>query len=143
MVSDEPTSVQTCVEYGWRFDIEEHCLDDKSHGFPLESSLVRDAAALARLSLVLAVTTLYLVAQGTQVVTTNKRRWVDPYWLRGNSYLRNGWQWVKTALTRGWALFATLHLSGAPDPEPARASASQSAPPSPVTFTRTFCYSPT
>jgi Transposase DDE domain len=142
VVSDEPTSVHTFVEYGWRFDIEENFLDDKSNGFQLESSLVRDADALSRLCLVLAVTTLYLVAQGTQVVATHKRRWVDPHWLRGNSYLRIGWQWVKTALARGWALFATLHLSGTPDPEPARASASQSEPPPPVTFTRTFFYSP-
>lgn len=142
VVSDEPTSVHTFVEYGWRFDIEENFLDDQSNGFQLESSLVRDADALSRLCLVLAVTTLYLVAQGTQVVATHKRRWVDPHWLRGNSYLRIGWQWVKAALARGWALFTTLHLSGAPDPEPARASASQLEPPPPVTFTRTFFYSP-
>jgi hypothetical protein len=142
VVSDEPTSVHTVVEYGGRFDIEENFLDDKSKGFHLESSLVRDADALTRVCLVLALTTLYLVAQGTQVVTTNKRRWVDPHWLRGNSYLRIGWQWVKTALTRGWALLARLHLSGTPDPEPSRASVSQSAPPPPVTFTRTFCYTP-
>lgn len=143
VVSDEPTSVQTFVEYGWRFDIEENFLDDKSNGFQLESSLLRDAEALSHLCLVLAITTLYLVAQGTQVVATNSRRWVDPHWWRGNSSLRIGWQWVKTALTRGWALFATLHLSGTPDPEPARASASSSLPPPPVTFTRTFCYTPT
>jgi hypothetical protein len=143
VVSAEPTSVQTFVEYGWRFDIEENSLDDKSHGFQRESSLVRDADALTRLCLVLAVTTLYLVAQGPQVVTTHKRRWVDPHWLRGNSYLRIGWQWVKTALARGWVLFAPLRLSGTPDPDPSRASASQSTPPPPVTFTRTFCYIPT
>ena len=142
VVSDEPTSVHTVVEYGWRFEIEENFLDDKSNGFQLESSLVRDADALARLCLVLAVTTVYLVAQGTQVVATHKRRWVDPHWLRGNSYLRIGWQWVKTALARGWELFATLHLSGALDPEPARASVAQSEPPPPVTFTQTFFYSP-
>ena len=143
VVSDEPTSVRTFVEYGWRFDIEENFLADKSKGCQLESSLVRDADALVRLCLVLAVTTLYLVAQGTHVVAAHKRRWVDPHWLRGNSYLRIGWQWVKTALTRGWTLFATLHLSGTPDPEPSRAAASQSVSPPPVTFTRTFCYSPT
>ncbi len=141
VVSDEPTSVHTFVEYGWRFDIEENFLDDKSNGFQLESSLLRNADAVSRLCGVLAVTTLYLVAQGTQVVVAHNRRWVDPHWLRGNSYLRIGWQWVKTALTRGWALSATLHLSGAPDPEPSRASASQSAPPPPVRFTQTFFYS--
>jgi hypothetical protein len=142
VVSDEPTSVHTFVEYGWRVDIEENFLDDKSNGFQLESSLLRNADAVARLCLVLAVTTLYLVAQGTQVVAAHKRRWVDPHWWRGNSYLRIGWQWVKTALARGWALFATLHLSGGPDPEPARASVAQSEHAPPVTFTKTYFYSP-
>ena len=142
IVSDEPTSVHTFAEYGCRFDIEENFLDDKSNGFQLESSLVRDAAALTRLCLVIAVATLYLVAQGTHVVAQQKRRWVDPHWLRGNSYVRIGWQWVKTALTRGWELFAALHLSGIPDPEPCRASASTPVPAPPVTFTQTICYPP-
>jgi len=142
IVSDESTSVHTFVEYGYRFDIEENFLDDKSNGFPLESSLIRDADALTRLCFVVAVATLYLVAQGTQVVAQQKRRWVDPHWQRGNSYLRIGWQWVKTALTRGWELFTTLHLSGAPDPEPCRASASQFITPLAVTFTQTIYYPP-
>ena len=143
IVSDEPTSVHTFGEYGRRFEIEENFLDDKSNGFQLESSLVRDADALTRLCFVVAVATLYLVAQGTQVVAQQKRRWVDPHWLRGNSYLRIGWQWVKTALARGWELFATLHLSGAPDPDPCRASASSPTPAPPVTFTQVICYTPT
>lgn len=142
VVSDEPTSVHTFVEYGWRFDIEENFLDDKSNGFQLESSRLRDAKAVERLCLVLAVATLYLVAQGTQVVATHKRRWVDPHWLRGNSYLRIGWQWVRTALARGWELGASLHLSGAPDPAPAQASAAQAHHAPPVTFTQTYIYAP-
>jgi hypothetical protein len=143
LVSDEPTSGYTFKEYGRRFDIEENFLDDKSNGFQLESSLVRDADALTRLCFVVAVATLYLVAQGTQVVAQQKRRWIDPHWLRGNSYLRLGWQWVKAALARGWELFATLRLSGTPDPEPSRASASSPTPAPPVTFTQTLCYVPT
>jgi Transposase DDE domain len=143
IVSDEPTSVPTFEEYGRRFDIEENFLDDKSNGFQLESSLVRDPDALTRLCFVLAVATLYLVAQGTQVVARQKRRWVDPHWLRGNSYLRIGWQWVKSALARGWELFATLHLSGTPDLDPCRASISSPTPAPPVTFTQTICYAPT
>ena len=101
-----------------------------------------DAAALTRLCFVFAVATLYLGAQGPQVVAAQKRRWVDPHWLRGNSYLRIGWQWVKTALARDWELLATLHVSGAPDPEPCRASASQPTAPLAVTFTQTICYPP-
>jgi Transposase DDE domain len=142
IVSDEPTRVGTFAEYGQRFDIEENFLDDKANGFQLESSLVRDAAALPRLCFVLAVATLYLVTQGTQVVAAQKRRWVAPHWLRGNSDLRIGWQWVKTALARGWELFATWHLSGTPDPEPCRASASQPTIPLVVTFTQMICYPP-
>jgi hypothetical protein len=92
-----------------RFDIEANFLDDKSHGFPLESSLIRSAAALERLCLVLAITTLYLVAQGTEVVQQGKRRWVDPHWFRGQSYLKIGWHWVALALSRGYTLVTQLH----------------------------------
>jgi hypothetical protein len=92
VASHEPTIVQTFVEYGWRFGIEENFWDDKSNGFQLESSLVRHGKALARLCLVLAVTPFYLVAQGPHVVAAHNRRWFAPYWLRGNSYLRIGRQ---------------------------------------------------
>jgi len=125
VLSDEPTDAQTFKEYGVRFDIEENFLDDKSNGFQLESSRIRSAEALTRLCLVLAVTTLYLVAQGTEVVNQGKRRWVDPHWFRGQSYLKIGWNWVKWALSRGWKLIPTLHLSSDCDPEPAMASKRQ------------------
>lgn len=127
VVSSEPTSITTFVEYGLRFDIEENFLDDKSNGFQLEASLLRDAKALERLCFVLAITTLFLVSQGTVVVEQGKRRWVDPHWFRGSSYLKIGWQWVKHALSKGWTLITRLYLPGTPDPEPARASRKQSA----------------
>jgi len=125
VLSDEPADGKTFEEYGLRFDIEENFLDDKSNGFQLESSLIRSAEALTRLCLVLAVTTLYLVAQGTEVVNQGKRRWVDPHWFRGQSYLKIGWNWVKLALSRGWKLSPTIHLSSDCDPEPAMASKRQ------------------
>jgi hypothetical protein len=125
VVSDEPTDVHTFDEYGLRFDIEENFLDDKSNGFQLESSLLRSADALSRLCFVLAVTTLYLVSQGTEVVKLGQRRWVDPPWFRGSSYFKIGWNWVKTALIKGLDLITKLHLSGDPDPEPAISSRSQ------------------
>jgi hypothetical protein len=125
VLSDEPTDGKTFEEYGLRFDIEENFLDDKSNGFQLESSLIRSAQALTRLCLVLAMTTLYLVTQGTEVVKQGKRRWVDPHWLRGQSYLKIGWNWVKLALSKGLDLITTVHLSSACDPEPAMASKRQ------------------
>jgi hypothetical protein len=85
-----------------RFDIEENFLDDKSNGFQLESSQIRDPAALTRLCLVVAVATLFLVSQGTAVVKNGRRRWVDPHWFRGLSYLKIGWRWVTQALDRGY-----------------------------------------
>jgi hypothetical protein len=125
VISDEPTGLETFKEYGLRFDIEENFLDDKSNGFQLESSLIRSAQALERLCFVLAVATLYLVSEGTQVVAEKKRRLVDPHWFRGSSYLKIGWAWVKRSLNRGQALRTGLLLSPKPDPEPAMASRKQ------------------
>lgn len=91
LVSDEPVTLNTLQEYGQRFDIEENFLDDKSNGFQLADSRLRDADVLTRLGLVLAVATLFLVAQGVEVIRSETRRWVDAHWFRGHSYLRLGW----------------------------------------------------
>jgi hypothetical protein len=125
VISDQPTSVKTLKEYGFRFDIEENFLDDKSNGFQLESSLIRSAKALERLCFVLAATTLYLVSQGTSVVLRGKRRLVDPHWFRGSSYLKIGWKWVSYALVHGYELISWVYLSSEADPEPAMASKKQ------------------
>jgi hypothetical protein len=125
VISDEPTTVQTVEEYGLRFDIEENFLDDKSNGFQLESSRLRSAKALERLCFVLAMTTLSLVSVGTSVVQQGNRRFVDPHWFRGTSYLKIGWKWVSYALSRGYALITSVYLSSEGDPEPAVASKKQ------------------
>jgi hypothetical protein len=141
VVSDEPTGLETFDEYGLRFDIEENFLDDKSNGFQLESSLLRSANVLSRLCFVLAITTLYLVSQGTEVVRQGKRRWVDPHWFRGSSYLKIGWDWIKAAPTKGFELITRLHLSCEPDPEPAMASRSQDQGRPPLQFSVQYaCY---
>ena len=87
VVSDEPTEVETLKEYGLRFDVEENFWDATSNGLQLESSLMRSAKALERWCFVLAMTTLYLVSGGTDVVKRGKRRFVDAHWFRGSSYL--------------------------------------------------------
>src|SRR6516165_4373181 len=125
VISDEPTDIQSLEEYGLRFDIEENFLDDKSNGFQLESSLIRSSEALERLCFVLAMTTLYLVSVGTAVVQQGKRRFVDPHWFRGTSYLKIGWKWVSYALSRGFELISRVYLSSACDPEPTMASKKQ------------------
>jgi hypothetical protein len=122
VVSSEPMTLQTLREYGFRFDIEENFLDDKSSGFEWEHSGLRCAPALSRLCLVMAVATLFLTLQGTAVVDAKRRRWVYPHWFRGISYFKIGWNWVKTALTRGWNLFSLHSLASNHDPDPAKAS---------------------
>lgn len=125
IVSDEPTTLQTFAQYRLRFQVEESFLDLKSNGFNLEASRLRDKFALSQLCGVIALTTLFLVLQGTQVVTSGKRRLVDAHWNRGMSYLRLGWNWVRLALTRQWSIQMYSFLSSLPDPEPAFASKRQ------------------
>jgi len=109
VLSDEAAERKTFAEYGLRFDIAENFLEDKSNGFQLEDALMRSAAALERLCLVLAITTLYLVSVGTSVVQQGKRRLVDPHWFRGASYLKMGWHGVHYALTQCYELITTVY----------------------------------
>ena len=112
-------------EYGWRFDIEETFLDDQSNGWNVQKSEIRSVCALSRLWFILAVVTLYVTAQGIEVVETGKRRWVDTHWFRGNSYFRIGWEWVKTSLENGWGLIHQVCFTSNHDPQPAMASRKQ------------------
>jgi hypothetical protein len=125
IVSSEPTTLQTFFEYGLRFQIEENFLDDKSNGFELESSMIRSAPALSRLCFVIAIATLFLTLQGVAVVESGKRRWVDPHWNRGHSYLKIGWKWIKSPLSKGWKLFSVSKLITNHDQEPVISSQKQ------------------
>jgi len=129
IVSDEPTSLTTFDEYGLRFDTEELFLDDKSAGFQLEASEIRDAAALERLGLIMAVATVYLVNTGVAGVALGRRWQVDTHWQRGLSYFQIGWRFIHQALSHGTRLVANLWLEPGPDPEPCRASKRQAAQP--------------
>ena len=129
ILSDEPTSLKTLDEFGLRFDIEENFLDDKSAGFQLESSEIRDADALSRLGLILATATLYLVSSGVTVVVMGERHWVDTHWNRGLSYFQIGWRWIHYALMHRRWLLPFLWFDSGPDPEPAYASKRQAMEP--------------
>ena len=125
IVSDEPTTVQTFAQYRLRFQVEESFLDLKSNGFNLEASRVRDKFALSQLCSVIALTMLFLVLQGLQVVASGKRRQVDAHWKRGMSYLKIGWNWICLAITQQWKIQVYPFLSSSPDPQPALASRRQ------------------
>lgn len=79
VVSDEPTNLQTFAQYRLRFCVEESFLDLKSNGFNLEATRLRDKFALSQLCGVIALTMLFLVLQGVQVVASGKRRQVDAH----------------------------------------------------------------
>ncbi|MEN9520300.1 MAG: hypothetical protein RLZZ381_2888 [Cyanobacteriota bacterium] len=125
IVSDEPSMLQTFAQYQLRFQVEESFLDLKSNGFNLEASRLRDKFALSQLCGVIALTTLFLMLQGTQVVAQGKRRLVDAHWNRGMSYLKLGWNWVRLVLTREWQIENYQFLSSLTDPQPAFASKRQ------------------
>jgi hypothetical protein len=129
LISDRPPSLATLDEYGLRFDIEENFLDDKSAGFQLEASQLRDADALARLCLVLAIATLYLTSLGTAIVSLQRRHLVDAHWQRGLSYFQIGWRYLSRTLAGGGRLPACFWLDPTPDPEPVYASKKQAQTP--------------
>jgi len=125
IVSDEATTLQTFAQYRLRFQVEESFLDLKSNGFNLEASRLRDKFAVTQLCGVIALTILFLVLQGTQVVASGKRRLVDTHWNRGMSYLNLGWNWIRLAITKQWKIHLFRFLPGASDPQPAMASKRQ------------------
>ena len=125
IVSDEKTTLQTFCEYGLRFDIEANFLDDQSNGWNIQKSEIRSVCALSRLWFILALATLYVTAQGSQVIETGKRRWVDTHWFRGNSYFRIGWEWVKSSLINRWELIRSVKFNGNNDPDPSMPSRKQ------------------
>jgi hypothetical protein len=129
ILSDDPTDLRTFDEYGLRFDLEENFLDDKSAGFQLEASEIREADALARLGLILATATIYLVSSGTAIVTLGLRQVIDTHWQRGLSYFQIGWRWIRHALAHAEFLLPFFWLEPGPDPDPAIASKSQAARP--------------
>ena len=120
LVSSRPTSNETFRIYGFRFDIEEVFKDHKSAGFDIESSGIRDAKKLDMLMLVLSLAMLFLVSEGTEVVDSGNRRFIDPHWNRGLSYMRIGWQNIQNALLYGRAFFSKLRLIQGDDPDPCR-----------------------
>jgi len=100
-------------------------LDLKSNGFNLEASRLRDKFALSQLCGVIALTMLFLVLQGVNVVASGLRRQVDTHWNRGMSYLKLGWNWIRLAITHQWNIQIYPFLSSLPDPQPALASKRQ------------------
>jgi hypothetical protein len=125
IISDEPTTLHTFAEYALRFDIDENFLDDQSNGWNMQRSEIRSVVALSRLWFILALATLYVTAQGDDVVASGQRRRIDTHWFRGNSYFRIGWEWVKAASLKGWQVISSVCFLTHRDLNPSMASSKQ------------------
>lgn len=110
IMTDRPPSLDVLWQYGKRFGCEELFLDSKSGAFQLEQSRLRDAQAINRLYLVVAVALLFCTQQGLAVQVAGLRRQVDPHWDRGLSFLKIGLNWLKGMLYKGRSLFPPLPL---------------------------------
>lgn len=125
VVSSCPPSLGRFTKYERRFRVEEHFLDDKSGGFGLEDSLIRDAGMLDRLMLILAISTLLRVSDGTVRVGAGERAAIDSHDRRSLSYCKIGWRGLRLALSWGRPILTALHVVGGPDPAPPRPHAAK------------------
>lgn len=117
IITDCSPSLEILWRYGERFCCEELFLDSKSGAFELEHSRLRDAPAITRLYLVVAISVLFCTQQGLAVQVAGLRRQVDPHWDRGLSFLKIGLQWIKGAVQKGRALWQPQPLLNR-NPEP-------------------------
>jgi hypothetical protein len=101
VITSDPPSLDTLWEYGFRFCCEELFLDSKSGVFGLEDSRLRDALALERLYLIVAIALLFATQQGISVHLSGLRRQVDTHWDRGLSYLKIGLRWLVGVVHKG------------------------------------------
>ena len=121
VITDLPPSLETLWLYAERFCCEELFLDSKSGAFELEHSKLRDAQALNRLYLVVAIALLFSTQQGIAVQVAGLRRQVDPHWDRGLSFLKIGLRWLTGTIHKGRSLWLPAPLPSQ-NPEPCFAS---------------------
>lgn len=126
IITDEPPTLDTFWEYGFRFCVEELFLDSKSGVFDWEGSRVRNVPSLERLYLVVAVAVLFATLQGMAVQRAGLRRHVDSHRRRGLSYLKVGLRWLAGVIHKGRKLLPLDELFYR-DPEPCFASAKAQA----------------
>jgi len=84
--------------YKRRMWIEEMFGDMKGHGFDLEASRLRTADRLSRLTMVVAILYLWLMAQGETLIRNGQTYLVDRRDRRDLSIFRLGWDFVERLL---------------------------------------------
>ena len=101
VLSREASTTEVFIDYARRFGIEEGFRDEKSGGFDLEESRIRDAQKLERLILVISTALIVAVSEGISVIQEEKRKDVDSHWRQGLSYFQIGIRWFLCYLVQG------------------------------------------
>ena len=98
LVNNMLTSRATLLAYKKRMRLEEMFGDFNEHGFDLESSHLQHFLRLSRLTLIVALLYLWLIAFGSHVIKRGQRRLVDHVDDRDFSILRIGLSMVEGVL---------------------------------------------
>ena len=98
LATNLPTLREARQVYQRRMWIEEMFGDFKGHGFDLESTQLRHFLRLSRLTLMVAMLYLWLVALGSQIIKRGQRRCVDRADRRDLSIFRIGLDMVEWSL---------------------------------------------
>ena len=106
VLSGDTANLEIFMDYARRFGIEEGFRDEKSGGFDLESSGLRDARKLERLLLVMSTALIAAVSEGMSVALIGESEEVDPHSFRSLSYFQMGVRWILACLLHGVKKFS-------------------------------------
>lgn len=112
VITDLPATRRRCLEYRQRTWEEALFRDLKGTGWHWQRSRVRDPERVARLLLVLAVATLWMLALGQRVVRNGWRTWLEPRSRRCLSRFQLARRWVTWLQARGQPI--PCYLAGYP-----------------------------
>lgn len=100
LATNMPTRKLVLQCYQRRMWIEEMFGDLKKHGFDLESTMLRTAEHLSRLTLVVAFVFDWLISAGAQIIHIGLRHFVDRKDRRDLSLFQIGWRFIDRQLLR-------------------------------------------
>lgn len=100
----------TLQQYVKRMHIEQSFRDDKSGGFNLEATKLREPERLNHLLLALAVAVLWIYEIGERVIRSKQRSEIDPAYKRQLSIFQIGWRKLRRAISCLKIPPFTLHI---------------------------------
>lgn len=115
LISSLEDTDEICTAYAKRFKLETLFSDQKSRGFHIDKSHLSDPKRLTRLLLAAALTYIWMIYLGIEIVQDESRRsFIDRTHRSDKSLFRLGYDWIKVALTRNFdfeVLFSPQDIS--------------------------------